>query len=436
MTRVPTIGLLYPGVGAEDDFPRLEQRLAGQLRLPVVTTAGGDVLHTVDTLLSVGSSANLLEGARRAAAYQPDAVMWACTSGSFVYGWEGAQEQARRIGEDLGLPASSTSLAFAHAVKHLGLSSVAIAASYPEDLARHFRRFLADASIDVVYLGSSGIATAGEVGLMGLDEIARMAAAADRPEARVVFTAHSIPVAMAGPGFSQLKHPARRARARHPRQMRSGPGPTRPIHAPGRHQILHHGQRPAPRTAFQFSNRRTRDRPTSGGIRLRSLELEHSPQPMPGCGFRREGGILAELVGGAPLHREASMRACKPSYVNQAGMYRADAHPSALRWLVIERSRRRNCRRSALVQLRGGPVRRPVGTVVWNGPMGVFETPPFNHGTLAIARAMAHGVRDRLGVRKRRAPAGCWAGTGRGGGHRAAVAVGLWAGGMFARVGG
>jgi phosphoglycerate kinase len=29
------------------------------------------------------------------------------------------------------------------------------------------------------------------------------------------------------------------------------------------------------------------------------------------------------------------------------------------------------------------------GTVVWNGPMGVFETPPFDHGTMAIAWAMA-----------------------------------------------
>ena len=28
-------------------------------------------------------------------------------------------------------------------------------------------------------------------------------------------------------------------------------------------------------------------------------------------------------------------------------------------------------------------------TVVWNGPMGVFETPPFDHGTRAVARAMA-----------------------------------------------
>jgi phosphoglycerate kinase len=41
------------------------------------------------------------------------------------------------------------------------------------------------------------------------------------------------------------------------------------------------------------------------------------------------------------------------------------------------------------------------GTVVWNGPMGVFETPPFDHGTLAIARAIAsateHGTVTVIG---------------------------------------
>ena len=30
--------------------------------------------------------------------------------------------------------------------------------------------------------------------------------------------------------------------------------------------------------------------------------------------------------------------------------------------------------------------------MVWNGPMGVFETPPFDHGTLAVARAMAEAT--------------------------------------------
>jgi len=32
---------------------------------------------------------------------------------------------------------------------------------------------------------------------------------------------------------------------------------------------------------------------------------------------------------------------------------------------------------------------RPAGTVLWNGPMGVFENPRFAAGTLAVARAMA-----------------------------------------------
>lgn len=33
-------------------------------------------------------------------------------------------------------------------------------------------------------------------------------------------------------------------------------------------------------------------------------------------------------------------------------------------------------------------------TVIWNGPMGVFETPPFDRGTLGVARALAAATRS------------------------------------------
>jgi phosphoglycerate kinase len=38
---------------------------------------------------------------------------------------------------------------------------------------------------------------------------------------------------------------------------------------------------------------------------------------------------------------------------------------------------------------RFGDLLRNARTIVWNGPLGVFEKPPFARGTLAVARAVA-----------------------------------------------
>jgi phosphoglycerate kinase len=35
---------------------------------------------------------------------------------------------------------------------------------------------------------------------------------------------------------------------------------------------------------------------------------------------------------------------------------------------------------------------RDARTIIWNGPMGVFEEPPFNEGTIAIAKAVAEAA--------------------------------------------
>ncbi len=76
---MPTVGLLYPGHSAEDDFPALEERISGAVRLPVVITSVGEDAHRVDALLDIGSDARLADGASQLSGAQPDAVMWACT---------------------------------------------------------------------------------------------------------------------------------------------------------------------------------------------------------------------------------------------------------------------------------------------------------------------------------------------------------------------
>ncbi|MGH3357728.1 MAG: maleate cis-trans isomerase family protein [Nocardioidaceae bacterium] len=181
-----TIGLLYPGHSAEDDYPALEARLGGSIRLPLVHTSVGEDAHRVDALLDLGSAPRLAEGARALAGHEPDAVMWACTSGSFVFGWDGAREQADGVAAELGVPVSSTSIAFVDAIRHLGLTKVAVAASYPEDVATHFVDFLRKGGADVLTMRSNGIVTAAEVGTLGKDAVLSMIEAADVPEAEAV----------------------------------------------------------------------------------------------------------------------------------------------------------------------------------------------------------------------------------------------------------
>jgi maleate cis-trans isomerase len=174
-----TVGLLYPGFSAEDDYPALESRLGGAVRLPLVHTSVGEDAHRVDALLDLGGAERLAEGAKALAPYSPDSVMWACTSGSFVFGWDGAREQVDGIAQILDLPVSSTSIAFVEAAVTMGLRRVAVAASYPQDVATHFVDFLRRGGIDVLSLGSHGIITAAEVGTFGRDRVLDIARGGD-----------------------------------------------------------------------------------------------------------------------------------------------------------------------------------------------------------------------------------------------------------------
>ncbi|MEU4051423.1 decarboxylase [Streptomyces olivaceus] len=181
------LGFLYPGHSGEDDYPRVEQLLGSDIRVDLVHTDIGEDAHRVDALLEMGSPQRLAAGVSELRLAGADAVVWACTSGSFVHGWDGAHEQVRALARAAGLPASSTSFAFVNAAKEIGVRRVSVGATYPDDVARLFADFLGAAGIEVTDVVSSGIITAAEVGTWDEAEVLALARAADRPDAQAVF---------------------------------------------------------------------------------------------------------------------------------------------------------------------------------------------------------------------------------------------------------
>ncbi|MEV1293329.1 maleate cis-trans isomerase [Pseudonocardia sp. NPDC049635] len=185
-----TVGILYPGHSAEDDYPRAEKRLQDGSLLPLVHTEMKVDAHRADALLDIGGDDVLADGARRVAAEAGplDAIVWACTSGSFIFGPEGAARQVAALQEVAGVPASSTSFAFVDACRRLDVSTVALGATYPQDVADAFVAFLGHHGITVLTVSARDIITAAEVGTLPAQTVLDFAEAvsADAPAADAV----------------------------------------------------------------------------------------------------------------------------------------------------------------------------------------------------------------------------------------------------------
>ncbi|MFF8829753.1 decarboxylase [Streptomyces sp. NPDC015131] len=189
-----TVGLLYPGHSAEDDYPRIEALLSG-VNLPIVhTDAGEDARRAVvpDGVAAAGTWAETTAAGRLAAGVEElrlsgaESVVWASTSGSFGYGWEGAHEQIRSLALAAGLPASSTSFGFVHAVREVGAGRVAVAAPYPKDVTEQFVRFLEAAGIEVASSRAGEAGSVAEVAAWGPERVLELVRAADDPGAQAV----------------------------------------------------------------------------------------------------------------------------------------------------------------------------------------------------------------------------------------------------------
>jgi maleate cis-trans isomerase len=190
MTR---IGLLYPTRDCgEDDFTALCDRLGADLDFAYVEWSAGigrvddlDAAGKTAAVRELGSPERLTKAADELAAV-PDVVSWACSSCSFTRGLDGARAQAAALTAHLGVPASSTSLAYLAALARLGIDRVALASVYHPDLTAVFADFLAEASVTTVHTVSADAASDRALAAWDPRQIIELATTADHGEAQAV----------------------------------------------------------------------------------------------------------------------------------------------------------------------------------------------------------------------------------------------------------
>ncbi|MGW4526811.1 maleate cis-trans isomerase family protein [Amycolatopsis sp. NPDC004378] len=189
------IGLLYPTRDCgEDDFAELCRRLDPALTLDFAYARWGEDVGRIDELDAAGKAAavreigapsRLLAAAGEFAA-TPDVVSWACSSCSFTRGLDGTHEQAEALSAHLGVPASSTSLAYLAALGRLGLDRVALASVYHPDLTAVFAAFLAGAGVTTVHSVSADAASDRALAAWDARQITDLVLAADHDDAAAV----------------------------------------------------------------------------------------------------------------------------------------------------------------------------------------------------------------------------------------------------------
>lgn len=120
------------------------------------------------------------------ATLSPDVVAYACTAGSFVDGSDATAALLAEIHAIVRCSVVATSVAMVAALRRLGVTRIALATPYPEEVTDCERRFFAASGFNVVScacLGRSGA----RVRPTTFDEITGRVRLVDRPDAQAIF---------------------------------------------------------------------------------------------------------------------------------------------------------------------------------------------------------------------------------------------------------
>lgn len=140
-----------------------------------------DGRHLDASLRQAGAAEVLAPPARALAARGARAVVWACTSGSFIGGLAWAEAQVADLAAASGRPATSTALALVQALRHLGADGVELLSPYPEPVTSRLIGFLAEAGLRTETTRSLDCATSADSHALDLDAVMAAQAPGTRP---------------------------------------------------------------------------------------------------------------------------------------------------------------------------------------------------------------------------------------------------------------
>ncbi|APE29656.1 hypothetical protein BOX17_01000 [Halomonas aestuarii] len=152
MSQEPCLGILLPDDGPDDyEWYSLGEEVPGLPRLEVGKVPS-DGHHAPAALLALGDVERLVPMGRRLVEEEgAEAVVWACTSASFIGGLDWAREQRAGLEARLGVPVTSTALAFLEALESLGLDRVDLLSPYPDDVTLRLVSFLREGGVGVIH---------------------------------------------------------------------------------------------------------------------------------------------------------------------------------------------------------------------------------------------------------------------------------------------
>lgn len=177
------IGIVAPYDFALDDEYR--RWLGPGVEMYATRTRYLDLPVSVEMAQAVSDVDDVVAASRALREARPGAIVYACTSGSFVSGLSGERALRDAMRAAGGAPAVTTSGALLDALEVLGIGAVAIATPYDAAVTERLQAFLAEAGHRV--RGSAFLGLHADIVRVNTPTVRRLVHAADTPDADAVF---------------------------------------------------------------------------------------------------------------------------------------------------------------------------------------------------------------------------------------------------------